>query len=97
MAVGDWHTFPNGYTYQETLHGPLDWGTCVDCGERAAEALCNRGKVVLGVPPTRCGACLRKRHQVGATVYELHYWSYHQRGEKSGACSARPRCRTEGR
>lgn len=31
MAVGDWHTFPNGYTYQETLHGPLT-------GERVSTA-----------------------------------------------------------
>jgi hypothetical protein len=64
MAVGDWHSFPDGYSFQETFHGPMAWGVCVDCGTPAAEALCNRGRVIDGVPPTRCGTCARRHHGV---------------------------------
>jgi hypothetical protein len=65
MAVGDIHTWPWGYSYQETLFGPMDWGTCVDCGRPALEAMCNRGRVILGVPPTRCGTCARTNAGLG--------------------------------
>lgn len=60
MAVGEIHTFPDGYSFQETLHGPMAWGVCVDCGVPALEALCNRGQIIKGVPPTRCGRCGRR-------------------------------------
>ena len=65
MAVGDIWVRANGYTFQETLHGPMDWGTCVDCGAPALEAMCNLGRVIPGVPLTRCGKCARKHWGLG--------------------------------
>lgn len=64
MAVGDWHMYSDGRRFQETLHGPLHWGVCVDCGKRAAEALQNVGKTVPGVPDTRCEACWKAVHGI---------------------------------
>lgn len=31
MAIGDWHTRENGYSFKETLHGPMVWDQCVGC------------------------------------------------------------------
>ena len=37
MAQGDRHVFADGYSFHETLHGPMNMGVCVDCGKDALE------------------------------------------------------------
>lgn len=60
MAIGDIHTFENGYSFQETLHGPNVEHRCVDCGERAhATPDCAQ---------PRCQECLVRLHGAKSTV-----------------------------
>lgn len=69
MAIGDKHHLGDTSFY-ETLHGPLIWGTCVDCKEPVlvvgpTDRINAHGlKEDTGVPDPRCSACGRKHHGV---------------------------------
>ena len=68
MGVGDWHEFPDGYRFRETLHGPLVIGECVDCGKPigVVQATGRIGAGGLeedaGGELSRCVACGRRHH-----------------------------------
>lgn len=71
MAVGDIHTFKDGYRFVETLHGPLMESSCNDCGARiyvAAPVLNPQGQLVPGFsnPNPLCSTCGRRFHGLAA-------------------------------
>lgn len=69
MAAGDWHEFPDGYRFRETVHGPLVWGNCVDCGHQVAEVQ-PTGRInqwgleedAGATAVSRCSGCARKHY-----------------------------------
>lgn len=73
MAVGDRHTFGDGYTFVETLLGPMVMGVCVDCGKPALEVGPTDRYNRWGLKeddtsriPTRCTGCFRMSHGLKA-------------------------------
>lgn len=60
MAIGDIHTFEDGYSFQETLHGPNVERRCVDCGERA--------HATPDCAEPRCQVCLVRLHGAKSAV-----------------------------
>ncbi len=54
MAAGDWHHFSDGYSFRETLFGPLVERACADCGG-----------ATFATPEAedpRCSGCARAHH-----------------------------------
>lgn len=66
MAAGDLHVFADGYSFRETLHGPLVEASCDECGAVAYvvgyTGRVNEWGLAEDVPPKpiRCGACLAR-------------------------------------
>lgn len=73
--IGEWHEAEN-YRFRETLHGPMVWGTCVDCRQRALEVQ-PTGRIghggqeedTGGAAATRCSRCGRVAHDAGIDYY----------------------------
>lgn len=63
--IGELITFPDGYSFYETFHGPLVLTSCVDCGK---ENIGTRGRLddTEPWPPAgwdaRCTGCERRAH-----------------------------------
>lgn len=61
--------------FNETVHGPMQWGTCVDCGDRTlvvgpTERVNGHGlKEDTGVAEPRCGTCGRAHHGASLDYY----------------------------
>lgn len=60
MAVGDWHTL-GSVTFKETLHGPMVWGVCHDCGGPTLVVGSGLKEDEFSKDP-RCGTCWRTYH-----------------------------------
>lgn len=67
--VGREHAL-NGYTFRETLHGPMRWGTCVDCGKPALEIQPTGIATDAVATDTRCDSCGRARYGAALSYYE---------------------------
>lgn len=52
-------TFSDGYSFYETLHGPVIETTCQACGRYALEAEYRQRQAVKDPPYTLCGKCQR--------------------------------------
>jgi len=69
MAAGDLHTFADGYSFRETVWGPMIYGTCVDCGAQVMEVQ-RTGRInqwgleedTGGDAKSRCSTCGRKHY-----------------------------------
>lgn len=69
MAVGDVHTFADGYSFRETITGsPFMADKCVDCGE-VVYSCQPTGRIGAGgleednsPTPARCSTCGRRHH-----------------------------------
>jgi hypothetical protein len=68
--IGMWHVVSGGYQYRETLHGPMAWGTCVDCGKPALEIQPTGLDTDMVTADTRCDACGRRHHGADLGYYE---------------------------
>jgi hypothetical protein len=65
------HTFADGYSFIETIHGPLTEGVCVDCGTRTY-VVQRTGRFnewgleedTGGTAESRCSTCGRKHYEL---------------------------------
>lgn len=66
--IGRWYDL-NGYKFQATLHGPMHWGTCVDCGKPALEAQPTGIATDVSGTESRCDSCGRIFHGARLDYY----------------------------
>lgn len=76
MAVGDMHQYADGYSFRETLWGPMVQGQCLDCGQSAMVVGVTDRVNAWGLKedtgagaPVRCNNCARKAHGLTALSY----------------------------
>jgi DNA-directed RNA polymerase subunit RPC12/RpoP len=72
MIAGAWHRFKDGYSFRETIHGPLMEDTCVDCGA-GVYSVQPTGRIGAGgmeedtsTVSARCSTCGRKHYGLPA-------------------------------
>lgn len=61
MAIGDWHVRESGYSYKETLHGPMVWGACHECDKPVLVVGSGLPEDEFSKDP-RCVDCWRRHH-----------------------------------